>query len=69
MEAKIVKTTELRSETSRILEGLRAGERYILVHYNDVVGLITPEIPKEILEKMKGKDRNVQMERDLLPKE
>ena len=52
-----VKSTQLRSEAARIIEGLRAGDSYIISHYNSYLGYLTPDIPEEIIKKLGVKDR------------
>jgi len=41
--------------------GLRRGDTFLIQHYNDIVGYVTPEIPEELkkklgLKKMKRQD-------------
>lgn len=59
MAVKIISTTELRSKAADMVIGLRRGDRFLIQHYNDIVGYITPEIPSEILKKLgiKGEKR------------
>lgn len=34
---------------------MRRGDRFLIQHYNDIVGYITPEIPSELLKKLGAK--------------
>lgn len=52
MAVKIISTTELRSKAADMVIGLRRGDRFLIQHYNDIVGYITPEIPEDILKKL-----------------
>ncbi|WP_287154474.1 hypothetical protein [Candidatus Solincola tengchongensis] len=52
MAVKIISTTELRSKAADMVIGLRRGDRFLIQHYNDIVGYVTPEIPEEILKKL-----------------
>jgi hypothetical protein len=44
-----VMTTELREKTATITQGLRAGDKFVLIHYKPQKGYITPKVPKELL--------------------
>lgn len=52
MAVKIISTTELRSKAADMVIGLRRGDRFLIQHYNDIVGYVTPEIPEDILRKL-----------------
>jgi len=52
MAVRIISTTELRSKAADMVLGLRRGDRFLIQHYNDIVGYITPEIPQELLKKL-----------------
>ncbi len=52
MAIKIISTTELRSKAADMVIGLRRGDRFLIQHYNDIVGYVTPEIPQDILKKL-----------------
>jgi antitoxin (DNA-binding transcriptional repressor) of toxin-antitoxin stability system len=39
---KYISTTELRTKSSELIEGLKAGESVNLIHRSEVVGVITP---------------------------
>lgn len=52
MAVKIISTTELRSKAADMVIGLRRGDRFLIQHYNDIVGYITPDIPEDILKKL-----------------
>lgn len=52
MAVRIISTTELRSKAADMVLGLRRGDRFLIQHYNDIVGYITPEIPADLLEKL-----------------
>jgi hypothetical protein len=57
MAVRIISTTELRSKAADMVLGLRRGDRFLIQHYNDIVGYITPEIPSDLLKKMGGKSK------------
>ena len=57
MAVFIIKSTELRHEAARMLQGLHAGHSFVLMHYNDAVGYISPDIPEKILAKVVQKDK------------
>ena len=59
MAVRIISTTELRSKAADMVLGLRRGDRFLIQHYNDIVGYITPEIPSDLLKKLgtKGSKR------------
>lgn len=52
MAVRIISTTELRSKAADMVLGLRRGDRFLIQHYNDIVGYITPEIPSDLLKKL-----------------
>ena len=52
MAVRIISTTELRSKAADMVLGLRRGDRFLIQHYNDIVGYITPEIPEELQKKI-----------------
>ncbi|MEJ5186314.1 MAG: hypothetical protein WHT46_04470 [Candidatus Geothermincolales bacterium] len=52
MAVKIISTTELRSKAADLVIGLRSGDSFLIQHYNDIVGYITPEIPEELVKKL-----------------
>jgi hypothetical protein len=52
MAVRIISTTELRSKAADMVLGLRRGDRFLIQHYNDIVGFITPEIPSDLLKKL-----------------
>ncbi len=61
MATRIISTTELRSRAADMVLGLRRGDTFLIQHYNDIVGYVTPEIPEELkkklgLKKMKRQD-------------
>lgn len=55
MAVKIISTTELRSKAADMVLGLRRGDCFLIQHYNDIVGYITPEIPEDLLKKLGAK--------------
>jgi hypothetical protein len=55
MAVRIISTTELRSKAADMVLGLRRGDRFLIQHYNDIVGYITPEIPSDLLKKLGDK--------------
>ncbi len=52
MAVRIISTTELRSKAADMVLGLRRGDRFLIQHYNDIVGYITPEIPVDLQKKL-----------------
>ena len=46
MAVFIINSSELRFKTAHMLQGLRAGHSFVLMHYKDAVGYITPEVPE-----------------------
>lgn len=52
MAVRIISTTELRSKAADMVLGLRRGDRFLIQHYNDIVGYITPEIPEDLRKKL-----------------
>ncbi len=57
MAVRIISTTELRSKAADMVLGLRRGDRFLIQHYNDIVGYITPEIPSDLLKKLGSKSK------------
>ena len=55
MAVRIISTTELRTKAADMVLGLRRGDRFLIQHYNDIVGYITPEIPNDLLKKLGDK--------------
>jgi hypothetical protein len=55
MAVRIISTTELRSKAADMVLGLRRGDRFLIQHYNDIVGYITPDIPNDLLKKLGAK--------------
>ena len=52
MATYIIKGTDLRMNGAKIIQGLRSGDSYILMHYKLPVGYLTSEIPEELLDKI-----------------
>ena len=52
MAVFIIKSTEFRFKTSRMVQDLRAGHSFVIMHYKDVLGYITPEVPEKIRKKV-----------------
>lgn len=52
MPVYIVRSSQLRSDAAKIMNGLRAGDSYVVMHYKEPLGFITPEIPKDVLKKL-----------------
>lgn len=52
MAVRIISTTELRSKAADMVLGLRRGDRFLIQHYNDIVGYITPDIPADLQKKL-----------------
>jgi hypothetical protein len=55
MAVRIISTTELRSKAADMVLGLRRGDRFLIQHYNDIVGYITPDIPADLQKKLGSK--------------
>ncbi len=36
---------------NKIMNGLRAGDSFGVMHYEEALGVITPELPKDVLKK------------------
>jgi len=51
---RIISTTELRSQAAALVLGLRRGDKFLIQHYNEIVGFVTPEIPEELKAKIGG---------------
>ncbi len=49
MAVQVISTTELRTDAKRLVIGLRNGEAFLIQHYKEIVGYITPKVPKAIL--------------------
>ncbi|MHB9019380.1 MAG: hypothetical protein ACYC3G_00680 [Minisyncoccota bacterium] len=49
---RIVSATELRTRAADIVEGLKAGDSYIIQKYEQVVGYITGEVPEALLDQL-----------------
>ena len=58
MATYIVKSTDLRQSAAKITQGLRVGDSYIIMHYKEAVGYITPEVPKKLLKEAGLKERD-----------
>lgn len=54
MTVKMISTTQLRSQVASIIQGLKKGDRYLIQHYKEVVGYVTPEIPEDLSRKIEG---------------
>ncbi len=52
MVTRIISTTELRSRAADMVLGLRRGDTFLIQHYNDIVGYVTPEIPEDLKKKL-----------------
>ncbi len=52
MATRIISTTELRSRAADMVLGLRRGDTFLIQHYNDIVGYVTPEIPEDLKSKL-----------------
>ena len=55
MAVFIIKSTELRGKAANLVQGLRAGHSFVLMHYKYMVGCITPEIPEKVRSKLGDK--------------
>ena len=49
MAVQVISTTELRTDAKRLVIGLRSGDTFLIQHYKEIVGYITPKVPKAIL--------------------
>ncbi|MHB8781176.1 MAG: hypothetical protein ACYC55_07305 [Candidatus Geothermincolia bacterium] len=58
MAVRIISTTELRSRAADMVLGLRRGDTFLIQHYNDIVGYVSPDIPEDLLDKFKLKKRS-----------
>jgi hypothetical protein len=47
----VIQSTDLRGRAAKIVQGLRRGDRFLVMHYKEPVGLISPKIPADILKK------------------
>lgn len=54
MAVRIISTTQLRSQAAALVLGLRRGDRFLIQHYKEIVGYVTPDIPEEYREKRDG---------------
>ena len=52
MAVRIISTTELRSRAADMVLGLRRGDKFLIQHYNDIVGYVTPDIPDNLKNKL-----------------
>ncbi len=54
MAVRIISTTELRSQAAALVLGLRRGDKFLIQHYNEIVGYVTPEVPEDLKKKLGG---------------
>ncbi len=54
MAIRIISTTQLRAKAADLVLGLRQGDRFLIQHYKEIVGYVTPEIPEDLRKKVKG---------------
>jgi hypothetical protein len=54
MAVRIISTTELRSQAAALVLGLRRGDKFLIQHYNEIVGYVTPDVPEDIKKKLGG---------------
>ena len=47
----VIQSTDLRGRAAKIVQGLRAGDSFLIMHYKEPVGLISPKVPADILKK------------------
>ncbi len=45
MAVRVISTTELRSKAAEVVQGLKRGDVFLIQHYKEIVGYITPEVP------------------------
>ncbi|MFA5238377.1 MAG: hypothetical protein WC476_01540 [Phycisphaerae bacterium] len=63
MKVTKIKSTELRTETASMLRGLRNGdEGYVIYHYGDIVGYVTPHIPPRVMADIKSERHKIATE-------
>jgi hypothetical protein len=51
MAVRIISTTQLRSQAAALVLGLRRGDKFLIQHYNEIVGYVTPDIPEDLKKK------------------
>jgi hypothetical protein len=59
MAVQVISTTELRTDTKRLVIGLRAGDTFLIQHYREIVGYINPKVPRAML-KQYAEDQKAQ---------
>lgn len=52
MAVRVITSTELRFRAADMVKGLRKGDSFVIVHYREPVAFVTPEIPKQVIERM-----------------
>jgi antitoxin (DNA-binding transcriptional repressor) of toxin-antitoxin stability system len=55
----VVSKTQLRNNIGLVDECLKRGERLIITSYGRAIGIITPDIPEDIGEKVKLRDTTI----------
>ncbi len=55
MAVQVISTTELRTDAKRLVIGLRGGDTFLVQHYKEIVGYITPKVPKALLKEHQKK--------------
>jgi len=62
MATYIIKGNNLRINAAKITQGLRKGDDFILLHYQEPVGYISSEVPKKLLKEAKAKEKEELLE-------
>ncbi len=44
----------MRSQAAALVLGLRRGDKFLIQHYNEIVGYVTPDIPEDLKKKLGG---------------
>ena len=57
MAVFIINSSELRFKTTHLVRDSRAGDSFVILHYKDVVGHISPEVPEKVLKKIAKKEK------------
>ncbi|MDY6797021.1 MAG: hypothetical protein SWK76_17325 [Actinomycetota bacterium] len=52
-----ISSSELRFKAADLTKALRAGDSFVLMHYNEPVGYISSEVPKKFVEEGEFKKR------------
>lgn len=55
----VVSKTELRNKIGWVDECLKRGEKLLITSYGKAIGIISPEIPEDIGERVKRRDSHI----------